>query len=139
MTNRVSMLAPGQSPLILASQSRARQAVLAGAGLTFEALPAELDERAIEEQSGLTAPGEVAECLARAKASVVCASHPGRYVIGADQTLETVTHRITVRRSDAIRSGMRFRMDERLFGILTVYDPDESGRYLICETREEGR
>ena len=58
---------------------------------------------------------------------------------GADQTLETVTHRITVRRSDAIRSGMRFRMDERLFGILTVYDPDESGRYLICETREEGR
>lgn len=87
MTTNVSMLAQGQPPLILASQSRARQAVLAGAGLAFEALPAELDERAVEAESGLTAPGEVAECLARAKASVVSASHPGRYVIGADQTL----------------------------------------------------
>ncbi|MGN6311551.1 MAG: Maf family protein [Xanthobacteraceae bacterium] len=81
------MLARGQPPLILASQSRARQAVLAGAGIAFEALPAELDERAIEEESGLTTPGEVAECLARAKASVVSVLHPGRYVIGADQTL----------------------------------------------------
>jgi septum formation protein len=87
MTHKVSMLVQGRPPLILASQSRARQAVLAGAGLAFEALPAELDERAIEAESGLTAPGEVAECLARAKASVVSALHPGRYVIGADQTL----------------------------------------------------
>lgn len=81
------MLAQGQPPLILASQSRARQAVLTGAGLAFEALPAELDERAIEMESGLTAPGEVAECLARAKASAISVLHPGRYVIGADQTL----------------------------------------------------
>lgn len=87
MTDKASMLAQGQPPLILASQSHARQAVLAGAGLAFEALPAELDERAIETESGLTAPGEVAECLARAKASVVSALHPNRYVIGADQTL----------------------------------------------------
>lgn len=87
MTDKVSILAQGQPSLILASQSRARQAVLAGAGLAFEALPAELDERAIEVESGLTAPGEVAECLARAKASVVSALYPGRYVIGADQTL----------------------------------------------------
>lgn len=87
MTDKVSMLAQGQPPLILASQSRARQAVLTGAGLAFEALPAELDERAIEIESGLTAPGEVAECLARAKASAISALHPGRYVIGADQTL----------------------------------------------------
>ena len=87
MTAKASMLAQGQPPLILASQSRARQTVLAGAGLVFDALPAELDERAIETESGLTAPGEVAECLARAKASEISALHPGRYVIGADQTL----------------------------------------------------
>ncbi|MBN8960405.1 MAG: Maf family protein [Rhizobiales bacterium] len=87
MTDKASILAQGEPPLILASQSRARRAVLAGARLAFEALPAELDERSIEAESGLTAPGEVAECLARAKASVVSAVHPGRYVIGADQTL----------------------------------------------------
>jgi septum formation protein len=81
------MLAQGQPPLILASQSRARQAVLAGAGITFEAMPAELDERAVEMESGLTSPQEVADCLARAKASAVSALNPGRYVIGADQTL----------------------------------------------------
>lgn len=95
MTAQASMLAQGQPPLILASQSRARQAVLAGAGLVFDALPAELDERAIETESGLTAPGEVAECLARAKASEVSALHPGRHVIGADQTLALGTRRFS--------------------------------------------
>lgn len=81
------MLADGLPPLILASQSRARRAVLAGAGIAFDAVPAELDERAVEAESGLSAPGEVAECLARAKARAVSALYPGRYVIGADQTL----------------------------------------------------
>lgn len=95
MTDKASMLAQGQPPLILASQSRARQAVLAGAGLAFEAVPATLDERAVETESGLTAPGEVAECLARAKASTVSALHPGRYVIGADQTLALGTRRFS--------------------------------------------
>ena len=87
MTDNIPMLAQGQPPLILASQSRARQVVLAGAGLAFDAVPAQLDERAVETESGLTAPGAVADCLARAKAAAVSALHPGRYVIGADQTL----------------------------------------------------
>lgn len=95
MTDKVSILAQGQPSLILASQSRARQAVLAGAGLAFEALPAELDERAVETKSGLTAPGDVADCLARAKASAISALHPGRYVIGADQTLALGTRRFS--------------------------------------------
>jgi len=82
-----TVLAQGQPPLVLASQSRARQAVLAGAGLAFEAVPADLDERAIERQSGLTEPGAVAACLARAKAEALSKTYPDRYVIGADQTL----------------------------------------------------
>lgn len=82
-----TVLAQGQPPLVLASQSRARQAVLAGAGLAFEAVPADLDERAIERQSGLTEPGAVAACLARAKAEALSKAYPDRYVIGADQTL----------------------------------------------------
>jgi SPP1 family predicted phage head-tail adaptor len=57
---------------------------------------------------------------------------------GADQMLETVTHRITLRHRDGIASGMRFRKGQRVFAIVTVHDPDESRRYLVCTTREEG-
>ena len=77
----------GKHPLILASQSRARQALLANAGISFEAIPAEIDERAAQQASGLSAPGEIAALLAREKALVVSAQQPGRFVIGADQTL----------------------------------------------------
>jgi septum formation protein len=77
----------GQDPLILASQSRARQALLANAGIDFEAIPASLDERAIQEASKLSAPGDIAVLLAREKALVVSSRQPGRFVAGADQTL----------------------------------------------------
>ena len=58
----------GKDPLILASQSRARQALLANAGIAFEAIPAEIDEREIQRASGLVTPGEIAALLAREKA-----------------------------------------------------------------------
>ena len=77
----------GQFPLILASQSRARQMLLANAGIEFEAVPAEIDERAVQQASKLTAPAEIAALLARAKALSVSAQKPGRFVVGADQTL----------------------------------------------------
>lgn len=77
----------GNAPLILASQSRARQMLLANAGLTFEAVPADIDERAVQARSGLTAPGEIAGLLAREKALFVSSNNPGRIVVGADQTL----------------------------------------------------
>jgi septum formation protein len=76
-----------KDPLILASQSRARKMLLANAGIDFEALPADVDERAAQKKSGLSAPGEIAAFLAREKAHFVSAQKPGRYVIGADQTL----------------------------------------------------
>jgi septum formation protein len=77
----------GKTPLILASQSRARQALLTQAAIDFKAVPAELDERALQQTSGLSAPGEIAAHLARAKALAVSSRQPGGYVIGADQTL----------------------------------------------------
>lgn len=58
---------------------------------------------------------------------------------GAGQTLEEVTHRITLRQRGDIASGMRFRRGARIFAILTVHDPDETERYLVCRVREEGR
>jgi septum formation protein len=77
----------GKYPLILASQSRARQTLLANAGIDFEAVPAEIDERAIQQASGLSAPDDVAALLAREKARLVSMRQPGQFVIGADQTL----------------------------------------------------
>ena len=77
----------GKYPLILASQSRTRQALLANAGIDFEAVPADIDERAIQQASGLSAPGDIAALLARGKAVAVSARQPGRFVVGADQTL----------------------------------------------------
>jgi septum formation protein len=50
----------GKYPLILASQSRARQALLANAGIDFEAVPADIDEREIQQASGLPTPGDIA-------------------------------------------------------------------------------
>ena len=77
----------GKDSLILASQSRARQMLLANAGVSFEAVPADIDERSVQKNSGLSAPGEIAGLLAREKALFVSSKNPGRYVVGADQTL----------------------------------------------------
>jgi septum formation protein len=76
-----------KNPLILASQSRARQTLLANAGINFEAVPAEIDERAVQQASNLTAPAEIAKLLAREKSLAVSAQLPSRLIIGADQTL----------------------------------------------------
>src|SRR5215469_3632164 len=77
----------GKNPLVLASQSRARQMLLGNAGITFEAVPADIDERAIQQKSGLLKPGEIAALLAQEKALAISSKMPDRYVIGADQTL----------------------------------------------------
>ncbi|MEP9397195.1 phage head closure protein [Mesorhizobium sp. KR2-14] len=57
-------------------------------------------------------------------------------VFGAGQMLETVTHRITIRWREGVASGMRLTKPSRSFDILTVHDPDESGRYLVCRAKE---
>ena len=77
----------GKEPLVLASQSKVRQTLLANAGIGFESDPADVDERAIQATSGLSAPGDIADLLAREKARSVSIRRPSRYVIGADQTL----------------------------------------------------
>jgi septum formation protein len=77
----------GDNQLILASQSRARQMLLAAAGIDAAAMPAEIDERALQAAAGATAPSDIAALLARGKALAVSARCPGHHIIGADQTL----------------------------------------------------
>jgi len=75
--------------LILASQSKARQTLLAGAGLSFAVRPAAVDERAVET-AAITAGADgraVAILMAEAKARALAPTEAGAVVIGADQTL----------------------------------------------------
>jgi septum formation protein len=74
-------------PLLLASKSAVRRAVLEAAGIPVEVRPAAVDERAIEARAGLAAAAEVAALLAREKAKAAAAADAGRIVLGADQTL----------------------------------------------------
>lgn len=77
------------TPLILASKSQSRAALLNNAGLTFDTMAAEIDERAAEQpliEAG-GSPQDIAELLAEVKAMDVSERNPGKLVIGADQTL----------------------------------------------------
>jgi nucleoside triphosphate pyrophosphatase len=76
-----------EAPLVLASKSAVRHAMLRDAGLAVEIVPADIDERVIEERAGLHDPGEVAALLAREKARAIAGRLPDRLVLGADQTL----------------------------------------------------
>ena len=78
-------------PVILASASSARRAILSAAGVACEIVPAHIDEDAIK--SAMIAvdpyvhPAAIAARLAQEKARAVSRGKPGRLVIGADQIL----------------------------------------------------
>ena len=74
-------------PLVLASRSPSRRAMLAAVGLPIEVSVPDLDERAVEAAAGPLEPAKVAMLLAREKAKAIARDKPGRLVIGADQTL----------------------------------------------------
>ena len=79
----------GPSPLILASKSTSRRALLGAAGLPFEVEPAGIDERGVEDRLGPQDEAGIglAVALARAKALAVSARRPGALTLGADQPL----------------------------------------------------
>lgn len=77
-----------EKPLLLASASTARRAVLEAAGLQVETEAAGIDERAIEASLGNAWPAELAERLAREKANAVALRRADRVVLGADQVLD---------------------------------------------------
>ena len=74
--------------LVLASGSASRQAMLDAAGVAYEAVPAAIDERALETGLGSASAAEVALALAGAKASAVSVLRPGALVLGSDSLVE---------------------------------------------------
>lgn len=78
------------APLVLASASPTRRALLAAAGVGHDSQPATIDEAALSAsllREGAT-PAGVALALAREKARAIAARCPARLVLGADQTLD---------------------------------------------------
>ena len=70
--------------LILASQSASRRAMLDAAGVSYEAMPAYLDERALEVSLQGSPPDLIALALAEAKALAVSKERPEATVLGSD-------------------------------------------------------
>jgi len=75
-------------PLVLASKSASRRALLEAAGIPLKLDPADIDERAVERsQAARAGAKEVAVLLAREKALATAKRNPEGLVLGADQTL----------------------------------------------------
>ena len=81
------MLQASAPKLVLASASASRRALLAAAGLAFEAVAAGVDEDAVKREARVleATPAATALRLARLKAQAV--PRPGAVVIGCDQIL----------------------------------------------------
>ena len=79
--------------LILASKSASRRAMLDAAGVAYQSIPADIDERAVEAGLEGAGPAEVAEALAVAKAAAVASLHPQALVLGSDSLVVCAGHR----------------------------------------------
>jgi septum formation protein len=95
-------------PLVLASKSAIRHALLRDAGVPLEVYPADIDERTIEQRSPARDAGALAALLAREKAHTIAARLPGRLVLGADQTLALGERRFS---KPGDRAGARAQLE----------------------------
>jgi len=87
------MSAIAGSGIMLASTSASRKAMLSAAGIAFEAVGANVDERALEAEMDGADAVEVAQALAAAKAAEVSARHPTALVLGSDSLVEIAGRR----------------------------------------------
>jgi septum formation protein len=91
--------------IVLASKSASRRAMLDAAGVAHTSIPADLDERALEEGLAGAPPEEVALALAKAKALAVSREQPGALVLGSDSLVTVEGRRFDkpADRDDAVR------------------------------------
>ena len=101
--------------------------------------PGALDARLVLEQAVETPDGQggVAvsfSALATLWARIEPVAAKAQEAAGAVPV--SVTHRIWLRRRDGLSGGMRLRKGARLFTIRAARDPDETGRYMLCDCEE---
>ena len=102
--------------LILASRSASRRAMLEAAGVAFEAVPAQIDERQLEAAMTGASAGAVAVALAERKALAVSAEQAGALVLGSDSLVE-----VNGRRFDKPANRDDAAHHLRLFSGQTIY------------------
>jgi septum formation protein len=147
--------------LVLASASEARRRLLSSAGLAFQVIPAEIDERAAEQPLLVAgaSPEDIATALAMVKAVDVSERRADDLVIGADQTLDLDGERFTkpadmeaARRQLLRLSGRTHRLhsaiacarggeivwrhEETASLTMRVLEPAAIGRYLASARQE---
>jgi nucleoside triphosphate pyrophosphatase len=97
-------------PLILASRSEARGALLRQARVAFESMPAPVDEATVKSAmlADAASPRDISDALAELKARRVSTKAPGRMVLGADQVL-VCDGRIFDKPTDMAEAGAQLR------------------------------
>ncbi len=122
--------------LVLASASPSRRMLMENAGLNFQAVAAEIDERAVEREIEHRAlgPDELALELALRKALEVSSRFPRALVIGCDQTMSLGSHvfhkpvdRDEARVNLRLLRGKTHRLNS---GVVLVRDGREIWRHL---------
>lgn len=131
VSRRKRTLQMAETPrLVLASQSKARRAMLENAGVAFECAAAPIDEVVLTAayQSGnrdFTAAG-LSGHLACRKALVVSEQYPGAYVIGADQVVadgdKCFSKVATMGEAREVLVGLRGRTHELVSAVVLVKD-----------------
>lgn len=96
--------------ILLASRSASRAAMLRAAGVPFEQVSAEVDERALETDMADASPDEIAQALAAAKAAAVPVERTGDHlVLGSDSLIVVEGRRFDKPSSrDAAAEHLRF-------------------------------
>jgi septum formation protein len=115
------------SPLVLASGSATRRAILTSAGIPVEQVSPDIDERAVEREAGDLSPADLAVRLARAKAAAGSRARPGRLVLGADQVLDCagqIHHKAAERSEAAAKLSSLAGRTHHLTSAFVVIAPD---------------
>jgi len=121
--------------LILASASQRRAELLRAAGMAFEIVPAEVDERPMTGE----APATYVERIAREKAQTVASQHPGAEILAADTTVVIDGLILGKPVDDAEARAMLTRLSGRTHEVLTGVALIKEGRLLSAvETTRVG-
>jgi septum formation protein len=127
--------ATSQSRLILASASPRRLDLLAQAGLRPDLVdPCDIDEAVLKDET----PRMAAERLARAKARVGAARHPGSFVLAADTIVAVGRRMLGKPENGAQARSMLSLLSGRAHKVLTgvaVIGPDGREVARLAETR----
>lgn len=134
-SSRDRQLWSGPGPLVLASRSAIRRALLSGAGFSVEAVAANVDERSIERThfgSGGSLDS-LASALARAKALAVSGLRPDAFCLGADQTLSLEGQLLHKSRDMAEAARSLAELAGRAHRLTSAFCVARAGQALVVE------